>query len=106
MCNEESEVRAELLELQRNLVDRLDAIVDEEHLSFAHQLAIKDSGIQTAVGISTHELAEAVDIRTGKHTGEELAEVARKCGIKALGIAPTWLHLDLRSDKEREWRYF
>lgn len=71
----------------------------------AKQAALKAQGYETASGISTHQVGSAVDISTGIHSGEELEKIARKHGIRAVGVASTWIHIDMRMDKDRRWEY-
>jgi uncharacterized protein YcbK (DUF882 family) len=69
-----------------------------------HQASLRKSGILTAVGTSTHELGDAADILAiGKPIDVVLAEAPKH--FKAIGIAKTFIHVDLRDDKERRWPY-
>lgn len=56
----------------------------------------------TAVGRSTHEDGDAVDVR-----GKDLALLTSLCedAFKAVGIADTFVHVDTRADKVRRWKY-
>lgn len=51
---------------------------------------------------STHELGHAADIKTGNM---ERLDAVLPLHFKAIGIAPRFRHVDLRSDKERRWKY-
>lgn len=70
---------------------------------YQHNLRVR--GYETARGISTHQLGYAADISTGEDTGLYLEEIARKCGFRAVGVGPKWVHVDTRSDKDRAWSY-
>lgn len=60
------------------------------------------SGAETAVGISQHELGNAADIASsGMH---DLLQSVKKHFL-AVGVANTFLHVDLRDDKPRYWTY-
>jgi uncharacterized protein YcbK (DUF882 family) len=58
-----------------------------------------------AVKNSTHMRGAAADIQVEGMSGEELEKVASQKGFKAIGVAENWVHLDIRTDKERRWRY-
>jgi uncharacterized protein YcbK (DUF882 family) len=68
-----------------------------------HQEDLKEEGFETAKK-SEHPKGRAVDLWTGKHSGDELAAAARKAGFKAVGIGGTFVHADLRPEFH-EWRY-
>ena len=68
------------------------------------QADLSAAGYETAQN-SLHLLGMAADIRTGKHSGVEIESAARKVGFKAVGVAATWIHVDVRQDKERRWFY-
>lgn len=69
------------------------------------QAMLKESGRLTAVGTSQHELGKAADLVSFDWSGKDLAIVAQECGVKAIGIANSWIHIDTRSDKIRRWSY-
>lgn len=54
---------------------------------------------------STHELGCAWDISVIGMNGSDLEKIARECGFRAVGVAKTWIHVDVRDDAEREWVY-
>jgi uncharacterized protein YcbK (DUF882 family) len=65
-------------------------------------------GYETAKGISTHQLGQAADIESGVWLGHELEDAARRAGFKAVGVAQTWVHCDLRGQdggRVRRWTY-
>jgi len=71
-----------------------------------YQQRLKESGTKTTrKKVSTHELGLAADIIADGYEGEHLAELAKELGIKSIGIASNWIHIDLREDKIREWKY-
>ena len=56
----------------------------------------------TAVGRSTHEDGNAVDVR-----GQDMPKllIILEKHFKAIGTAKTFFHVDLRADKVRRWKY-
>lgn len=70
-----------------------------------HQEDIRKSGVSTVVAKkSTHELGNAVDISVSKLVTGELLKVVEK-HFKSIGVANNFLHVDLRDDKIRRWKY-
>jgi uncharacterized protein YcbK (DUF882 family) len=67
-----------------------------------YQAQLRAQGYETAKGLSQHELGRAADIAG---TDMRLLEVAASEYFKAIGIARTFVHVDLRADKERRWTY-
>lgn len=67
-----------------------------------HQKALRKSGIQTAVGQSTHELGDAVDVQ---YKDLQRLYTFAEHHFEAIGTANTFLHLDTRSGKKRRWKY-
>ncbi len=67
-----------------------------------HQQALREKGAPTAKGTSTHELGHALDIRAKDM--DMLLSLAED-HFKAIGVAKTFLHVDLRDDKKRSWTY-
>lgn len=67
-----------------------------------HQAALRKSGIQTAVGTSSHERAEATDL-----FGADMPKLLKllESEFKSIGLANTFYHVDLRDDKIRRWTY-
>lgn len=66
------------------------------------QQQLRDQGHETAVGVSQHELGRAADI-SSYAMATLTAHAARV--FKATGAAKTFVHCDLRDDKERRWSY-
>jgi uncharacterized protein YcbK (DUF882 family) len=66
------------------------------------QSQLTKQGLETAKGLSTHELGQAADIRAPDIS--KLLEICEK-QFKAIGVAKTFLHVDLRSDTTRRWYY-
>lgn len=74
--------------------------------SATKQAQLKAQGYETAEGPSTHEYGCAADLNAyGRFSGRELETAARAVGFKAVGVAKTWIHVDLRADKDRRWEY-
>lgn len=70
-----------------------------------HQEALRSAGVNTVVAKkSTHELGDAVDARPVDRNLEGFDEICAK-QFMSIGIAKTFLHLDLRKDKIRRWNY-
>lgn len=112
--NEFSDGMSEYTLIDLDLIDILEKIrektkcpikITSGYRSPEKQDDLRSKGYETASGISTHQVGAAVDIYTGKHTGEELEEIARSCGVKAVGVGKSFIHIDLRSDKVRRWTY-
>jgi len=70
-----------------------------------YQNQLKLRGYETATGISQHTLGNAADVTNGVSTGLELEEAARRAGFLAVGVGKHWVHVDLRNDKTRSWKY-
>lgn len=75
-----------------------------------YQDELRLRGYETAVGVSQHTLGRAADVAGAdtQFAGAELARMARIAGFKAVGVARTWVHLDLRGQddgKIRTWTY-
>lgn len=68
-----------------------------------YQLHLGEIGYPTALK-SQHPLGEAVDVTTFSAHLERLYELAKE-RFMAIGKALTWLHLDERRDKVRQWKY-
>lgn len=105
---------SEYVLIDKRLVDRLQKLRDHlicpikitsAYRSPAKQEQLRKQGYETANGISTHEVGCAVDLWTGKHTGEQLERAARFVGFKSVGVGTSWVHVDIRDDKERRWEY-
>lgn len=75
--------------------------------SFKKQEALRLQGYETAKGMSTHEVGCAADINCyGRFDGEAMEKAARAVGFKSVGVAKSWIHVDIRMDEEfRQWRY-
>jgi uncharacterized protein YcbK (DUF882 family) len=69
------------------------------------QAKLKEQGKETAVGRSTHQMGMAADVWCDGRPGEDLAAAAARAGFKAVGVGRTFVHVDLRDDKERRWGY-
>lgn len=100
--------------IDEDLLAKLDAVRDElgepvvitsGHRCDAYQADLRAQGYETAKGISQHELGKAADVHADPAHMPQLIELTRK-HFKARGIAHTFVHVDLRCDKEREWFYY
>ena len=70
-----------------------------------HQEAIRNSGVSTVVAKkSTHELGDAADISVSSLIVPVTVPFAEK-HFKSIGVANNFLHVDLRDDKVRRWKY-
>jgi uncharacterized protein YcbK (DUF882 family) len=69
-----------------------------------YQHVLKQRGIQTAKLLSQHEVGNAADIRS---VDMALLRTAAQVlfANQAIGDAPSFLHVDTRSDKPRRWVY-
>ena len=99
--------------IDRELVEKLQAIRDavghpirisSGYRCQKHQDELQASGLETAK-TSQHLLGRAADILVEGKSGEELEKFARAAGFKAVGVARHWIHVDLRSDRDRAWTY-
>lgn len=70
-----------------------------------YQQELKLKGYETAAGVSQHELGRAADVTNGVALGLELEEAASKAGFLAIGRGKHWVHVDMRTGKERRWSY-
>jgi len=71
----------------------------------AHQEDIRNSGVSTVVAQkSTHELGDAADVSISSLITAELVNLAAK-KFHSIGIALNFIHVDLRDDKVRRWKY-
>lgn len=68
----------------------------------AHQEDLRQSGLETAVGTSSHERGIAADV-TCLHL-DTLLQLADPL-FPAMGVAKSFVHVDLRKDKRRRWKY-
>lgn len=97
--------------IAKELIDKLETIrlaygksitVTSGYRCQAHQDELRAQGFDTAKTRSQHEFGRAADI-SAANIPSVLKEAERE--FKAIGIARTWLHVDLRADKVRRWRY-
>ncbi len=68
-----------------------------------YQKHLRGQGLETAVGQSTHERGEAVDIVIAGDRKRFFWFLEML--FKAIGDGGDWVHVDLRKDKVRRWRY-
>lgn len=70
-----------------------------------HQEEIRNSGTSTVVAKrSTHESGDAADISVSSLTTAALIPIAEK-HFKSIGTATNFIHVDLRDDRVRRWKY-
>ena len=94
------------------LIERLDAmrrlagplVVTSGFRCAAHQAALRGRGFETARGVSQHELGRAADLVSRRYAPVELEALARQVGFTAVGLAPTFIHVDLRPQR-LSWAY-
>lgn len=70
-----------------------------------YQARLKRMGYETAVGVSTHELGQAVDLRPAAYGDFAALLPILEEEFQAIGVAKTFYHVDLRADKKRRWSY-
>lgn len=70
----------------------------------AYQSKLAAEGMQTANGISQHELGRAADISCRAYGGHVLGENFASKYFTSIGMAVGWCHVDLRPEKRR-WVY-
>lgn len=105
-CSEQ-QVDQELLDKLEELRRRAGCVimVTSGYRCPAHQQKLRELGYETAMGPSQHELGRAADIAPVPKTKlPKLVEEARKL-FRAVGEARSFVHVDLRTDKERNWSY-
>ena len=71
--------------------------------NYQQQLRIR--GFETSKGPSSHEAGIAADVTNGISLGIELAEAADRAGFKNVGIGKSFVHVDLRPNGPRRWKY-
>jgi uncharacterized protein YcbK (DUF882 family) len=101
-------------QIESELLDRLELIraqfpdgiqITSGYRCPSHQAEILHSGMYETVQNSQHVLGRAVDCRPVKLGVMHQFEAEAAKHFKAIGIASTFLHLDLRDDKVRRWTY-
>ena len=78
--------------------------ITSAYRSTAHQRRIRGEGLKTSKNTSTHELGMAVDISLYGHDTLKLIQLCEDL-FQAVGIAKTFIHVDVRDDKKRRWTY-
>jgi uncharacterized protein YcbK (DUF882 family) len=73
------------------------------------QNQLKNEGKQTAVGISTHTLGEAADVKPNNITHNMFDNLYKLCDNIFMAVGDGrkrgFIHVDSRSDKKRRWGY-
>lgn len=67
-----------------------------------HQLDLSSYGFETAKSISQHELGNAADIKASSF--DKLIKLIEN-EFQAIGYSKRFLHVDLRKDRVRHWKY-
>lgn len=67
----------------------------------AHQKALKDQGLETATGVSSHQMGWAADIKC-----KDINKLSELCDkyFQSVGTAKSFVHVDIREGKRR-WNY-
>jgi zinc D-Ala-D-Ala carboxypeptidase len=91
------------LETLRTLVGH-PVIITSGYRCERYQAVLAAAGFQTAKGISTHTEGMAADIKVRHLSGEDLEKLAREAGFESVGVAKTWIHVDIRPG-HRRWTY-
>lgn len=71
-----------------------------------HQQELKNSGYETAQGVSQHSLGKAADIVVSGMDISGLIADAIEVGFKSIGAGKTFLHLDTRGIEDGKTRYW
>jgi len=99
--------------IAKELVDKLELVrveignpirVTSGYRCSKYQAELRARGYETSLGPSQHEIGRAADITTAPYA---LKPMAVECAdhFKAIGVGKTFVHVDLRADKERRWKY-
>lgn len=95
----------------KGLVDKLNEVREEHALPIRlnsayrchkHQLELAAGGKETAKGVSQHELGKAVDLSSKDMLALQTVLNAK---FKAMGVARSFIHVDMREDTLRRWSY-
>ena len=97
--------------IKKELIDKLEEtrkatglaiIVTSAYRCSEYQEELRERGFETSKGPSTHSLGMAVDIKQS-NMNTLLGECSKR--FLAIGVARSFLHVDLRKDKKRRWTY-
>ena len=97
--------------ISKELIDKIEEIriatnaplyITSAYRCEEYQNVLRDGGLRTSVGPSTHSLGLAVDIKQ-THMNTLVAEADKR--FAAIGIAKSFIHVDMRTDKRRRWTY-
>lgn len=72
-----------------------------------YQTFLRSAGVNTVVAqVSQHELGNAVDVvpKDQKNVRTDFLKVCKE-HFDAIGLSDSFLHLDLRTGKQRRWEY-
>jgi uncharacterized protein YcbK (DUF882 family) len=72
-----------------------------------YQDELRARGYETSLGPSTHSEGRAADVMSedSRLSGAALEPLARQVGFRSVGVGHSWIHVDLRDDKDRHWEY-
>lgn len=90
-----------LVEVRQSVDDPI--IITSGFRCAKHQQALRNQGLETAKGISTHELGNAVDIKCKNKSIDELLD-AVKDNFTSYGVSKRFIHVDTRN-KSATWTY-
>lgn len=97
--------------IDENLVSKLELVrqklgsgirITSGYRCHERQEELRKMGKETANGISMHELGKAADVQA-----KDMAKLTQLCDAEfsAMGVAKSFLHVDMRNDKKRRWGY-
>jgi uncharacterized protein YcbK (DUF882 family) len=102
-------------QIDEDLITKLEALraqtgplkINSGYRCQAYQDELRARGYPTSAGPSTHSEGRAADVEptNTRLAGVTIEPLARAAGFMAVGVAPTWIHVDLRNDKIRRWTY-
>lgn len=103
--------------ISKSLISKLELVRDEVDSPLRitsgfrcaeHQEYLRGAGVSTVVAKkSTHEKGDAADVQIVSDKADKMDTLlgALEKEFKAIGLAKTFYHVDLRDDKKRRWNY-
>ena len=92
------------LELVREHIDSPIQILSGYRCAL-HQADLRRQGYETSRNISQHQLGKAADIFIPRRFIPPDMLLLLENYFQAIGVAQNWFHVDMRSDKRRQWSY-